>query len=331
MMGGSQPLSAIDSNHLFEPVSSSAYFVRNDEDGNEILVFGDVEPDSLSMSPRNHIVWDDAAAKIVQGRLKAIFIECSFDESVRNEDLYGHLCPRHLVAELTFLAHSVMSIRKQEWEAGDAEMTLAEPPHGSKRKKKRKHGHGDHGHGEQADVNATPELAATDSLAAPPSPRPLSYVGARSTSSTRRKTSHPTIPMDAHRIATEYVADRPTSRPATPSRGRSVQFPIGTGTPSGSGMGNPNTLGAHSHIPHTHQITTNLPHSSHSAQAPPKPKEKLPEPLKGVTVHIIHVKDTMMDGPSPGTIILKQVEALGAESGLGVEWDVCSWGESIWV
>ena len=347
--GGGQPQSAVDGSHGFEPVSSSAYFIRNDETGKEVLIWGDVEPDSVSISPRNHIVWDDAATKVVSGSLKAIFIECSFDDSVRNEDLYGHLCPRHLVAELTFLAHSVMALRKHQVHAepvkdtgGDkrTEMTLSLPPPRSdmKRNRKRKHDL------DNGDLKTTPELAPTES-ATPPSPRPLhtSYVGSRSASNTRRKTSHPAVPLpDAHTVASEKIAEKP-ARPATPSRGRSVQFQA-PGNPS---MNLPSG-GIASASPHTqnqpHTLATNVPAQSQTyGQSQPQsqsqgqgqtaglPKEKLLEPLRGLTVHIIHVKDTLMDGPSPGDVILGQLRILGKESGLGVEFDVCTWGESIWV
>ncbi len=330
--GGGQPQSAVDSSHIFEPVSSSAFFIRNDENGRELLIFGDVEPDSISLSPRNHIVWDDAAPKVVSGSLRTIFIECSFDDSVRDEDLYGHLCPRHLIAELTFLAHSAMAIRKQPAPAGPAidthdsretVMNLSLPPPRSdmKRTRKRKHDL------DNGDLKTTPELATTD-FGAPPSPQlPHStYVGARSASNTRRKTSHPNVPVsDAHRVASEATAEKPAPRPATPSRGRSVQFQA----PSNPNMNLPGGgVGSGTPHPHFHASSTNIPGQSHAAMAS---KEKLPEPLKGLTVHIIHVKDTLMDGPSPGDVILGQLRNLGKENGLGVEFDVCSWGESIWV
>lgn len=63
--------------HLI-PVDSSAFFLRSEDADAEIIVFGDLEPDSLSLQPRNHVVWDDAAPKIISGSLRAIFIECSF-------------------------------------------------------------------------------------------------------------------------------------------------------------------------------------------------------------------------------------------------------------
>ncbi|KAI9932098.1 hypothetical protein ASPWEDRAFT_171777 [Aspergillus wentii DTO 134E9] len=88
-------------------VESSAFFLRDDHTGSEIIVFGDVEPDSISFEPRNKRVWDLAAPKVAAGTLRAIFIECSYSDSVDDCSLYGHLCPRHLIAELKVLAASV--------------------------------------------------------------------------------------------------------------------------------------------------------------------------------------------------------------------------------
>ena len=93
---------------------SSALFIRDDETGKEVLVFGDVEPDSISLSPRTDRVWTDAATKIVAGLLTGILIECSYDDSQPDEMLFGHLAPRHLIAELQVLAEKVSSIRPTE-------------------------------------------------------------------------------------------------------------------------------------------------------------------------------------------------------------------------
>lgn len=86
---------------------SSAFFLRDDATGHEILIFGDVEPDSLSLSPRTRQVWQDAAPKIAAGTLRGIFIECSYDDSQSDEMLFGHLSPRHVIAELQNLAEEV--------------------------------------------------------------------------------------------------------------------------------------------------------------------------------------------------------------------------------
>lgn len=92
-------------------VESSAFFIRDQFTGSEIIVFGDIEPDSISMDPRNRRVWEVAALKVATRDLRAIFIECSYDDSAEDCTLYGHLCPRHLVAELKVLATKVTEIR----------------------------------------------------------------------------------------------------------------------------------------------------------------------------------------------------------------------------
>lgn len=93
---------------------SSAFFLRDDHSGNELLFFGDVEPDSLSLHPRTAQVWSDAAPKVVTGILKGIFIECSYDESQSDDTLFGHLSPRHIIEELQVLAQQVIAHRERE-------------------------------------------------------------------------------------------------------------------------------------------------------------------------------------------------------------------------
>jgi cAMP phosphodiesterase len=365
--GAASAAGLMESNHMFEPVSSSAFFIRNDTTGHEILIFGDVEPDSVSMTPRNHVVWDDAAWKIVDGTLKAIFIECSYDDSVRNEDLYGHLCPRHLVAELTFLAHCVVSRQKQKQSfsatlsgatdiserdmaiaANDstthtaaADMSMRQPPTSSELKRKRKRA-------VNGDLARTPEVAPSTSFESTmPSPRALlsaaaspSYVGTRSASSaSRRKMSR----------------ESNIGGPPTPARGRSVTFqpwaePSSANSPAsgaaaavaaqqfvsggqivtaGPGSGSSHSLSSTTTTATATQAQTNQPFHSRSWSGPPR--ERLSEPLKGLVVHIIHVKDTLADGPSPGDVILGQLRAQGEEVGLGADFSVTNCGDSIWI
>jgi cAMP phosphodiesterase len=92
---------------------SSTYFIRDLASGKEVVIFGDVEPDSLSLSPRNKRIWTEAAPKIVHGHLGGIFIECSYDDSREEDELYGHLAPRFLIEELKVLADEVLAFRKQ--------------------------------------------------------------------------------------------------------------------------------------------------------------------------------------------------------------------------
>ena len=91
---------------------SSAYFIRDMESGTEVLIFGDVEPDSISLSPRNHAIWEEAAHKIASGMLRGVFIECSYDNSQSVDRLFGHLTPKYVIEELRVLAAEVERIRK---------------------------------------------------------------------------------------------------------------------------------------------------------------------------------------------------------------------------
>ncbi|KAI3336501.1 cAMP phosphodiesterase class-II [Xylariaceae sp. AK1471] len=86
---------------------SSAYFIRDNDTGREVLMFGDVEPDSISLSPRNHGIWQAAAPRIANGNLTAIFIECSYDNSQTDDRLFGHLTPRYVIQEMKALATAV--------------------------------------------------------------------------------------------------------------------------------------------------------------------------------------------------------------------------------
>ncbi|CAD6442655.1 0efc0157-9030-4555-b361-85707b0fe206 [Sclerotinia trifoliorum] len=95
----------------FRVYTSSAFFIHDVASSHEILIWGDVEPDSLSASPRNAQVWQDAAPKVAAGNLKGIFIECSYDDSRSPEMLFGHLTPRYLMEELKVLAAEVEKFR----------------------------------------------------------------------------------------------------------------------------------------------------------------------------------------------------------------------------
>lgn len=105
-------------------VDSSAFFIRTESTittpTKEILIFGDVEPDSLSLSPRTAYIWAEAAPKIATGILTGIFIECSYTDAQSDAVLFGHLAPRHLLAELQTLAHMVKEARKEHEQAREA-------------------------------------------------------------------------------------------------------------------------------------------------------------------------------------------------------------------
>ncbi|KAG5645050.1 hypothetical protein DXG03_007229 [Asterophora parasitica] len=92
---------------------SAAFFIRHDTHNREFLFFGDVEPDSVAAYPQTINVWRAAAPKFPQ-KLSAIFIECSWPSGRRDDMLFGHLSPIHLVDELVALAGEVVKSRKGE-------------------------------------------------------------------------------------------------------------------------------------------------------------------------------------------------------------------------
>jgi cAMP phosphodiesterase len=96
-----------DPTPLHSVVDSTAFFIRDYQTSKEVLIFGDVEPDSLSRVPRLAGIWAEAAPKIAEGILSGIFIECSYDDSQPDAVLFGHLAPRHVVAEMRTLAQMV--------------------------------------------------------------------------------------------------------------------------------------------------------------------------------------------------------------------------------
>ena len=113
---------SVPANHCV--VDSSAFFIRAESTvatpTKEILIFGDVEPDSLSLSPRTTYIWAEAAPKIAAGILTGIFIECSYTDAQADAVLFGHLAPRHLLAELQNLADMVKEARKEHEQAREA-------------------------------------------------------------------------------------------------------------------------------------------------------------------------------------------------------------------
>ena len=54
-------------------------------------------------------------------------------------------------------------------------------------------------------------------------------------------------------------------------------------------------------------------------------------PLRGLKIVVIHVKDTLMDGPPPGEVVLAQLRRYERELRLGCEFLISVGGESVWV
>jgi len=93
--------------------ASAAFFIRHEPSLREFLFFGDVEPDSIADKPLSINVWRVAAAKFPES-LSTIFIECSYPSGRKDDLLFGHLTPEHLVTELSVFAMEVVKYNRDD-------------------------------------------------------------------------------------------------------------------------------------------------------------------------------------------------------------------------
>lgn len=270
-------------------VDSTAYFLRDDHTQREVLIFGDVEPDSLSLFPRTHIVWSEAARKVAYNLLGGIFIECSYDDSQADAVLFGHLNPKHLIAELQNLANMVVEAKASR---------LVEQ--GTKKRKRS----GPNGLDNFArSAGAGPEGSHK---------RSRSIVHQSTTFENTRRSS----------ASNEHgIADLSSSSPSGGSSVDHYELHAGSdGSPPSLGTMSPRSVT----IPRSNAVTSAAPVVSSSDM-----------PLSGIKVVIIHVKDTLKDGPHVSENILAQLQDYEARlqeqgQGLGCEFVISQSGESYW-
>ncbi len=84
-----------------KPYESSAFLIRNNQD--YLLYLGDTGADTVEQSDKLHLLWKAIAPFVSRNQLKSIFIEVSFDNSIQDKALFGHLNPRLLMHELNKL------------------------------------------------------------------------------------------------------------------------------------------------------------------------------------------------------------------------------------
>lgn len=276
---------------------SSSYFIRDVETGVEVLIFGDVEGDSISMNPRNLHIWQEAAPKIALGKLKAILIECSYDDSRPVDRLFGHLTPSFLAQEMTVLADEVKGAKAR------MAMERDKDHEDNRRSSKRKRDTQDESTiaGRRRAVRA----AVRDSNATgeePVSPKTVkergSSVGSHHQSqlqmrraSTVEETPHLSQPVQQLSLGR---LDRTFTVSSNPSPGTSVSYPPG------------------------------------AVPATAAPQGEVPQ-LAGVKVVIIHMKDTMNDDPPIGQNILEELREHESfmDTPLGCEWVISEVGQSL--
>lgn len=311
---------------------SSAYFIRDVTTGREVLMFGDVEPDSISLSPRNGLIWQEAAPKIAAGNLAAVFLECSYDDSQPLDRLYGHLTPRFVVEEMMNLAaevtHARIAFQQQKAELQEQQKLQQRDRDRDRDGRKRKRYAGDD---DRMSISNT----------------------SRTTSHSRRKTEALLAATDESTTTTIETADTShlSEDPVSPRTVRPVRMAIAS-SPEGSGVRAPASAaseeksdGPQSDTPHLatpteHLSLIELDVSRTSADAPadrnaqalapraPSPEPELP--LHGLKVVIIHVKEKLRDGPTAGEIILDQLREYEERNPLGCEYIISYAGQSLY-
>ncbi len=254
---------------------SSAYFIQEQTTRREILIFGDVEPDSVSLSPRNLHIWQEAAPKIAAGTLNAVFIECSYDDAQGNDRLYGHLKPVFVMEELRALAAEVDVARKQR------------ALESKKRKRASLSEQGrDRGGGGRITSAAVASRACASAAAEDP-------VSPKSLKPSMRETSADVVMRTGggdERADTPHIATPTADLSLHDDDGGAMALPVAAANTATS-----------------------------------------PRPLKGLKIVIIHVKETLSDGPPRGDVILKQLQDYEEEAQLGCEFVISKSGQSFYL
>lgn len=84
------------------PYESTAFLINSND--HYLLYLGDTGADTVEQSNSLHVLWQAVSPLIKAGKLKAIFIEVSFDNEQPEKLLFGHLTPKLLMSEMNELA-----------------------------------------------------------------------------------------------------------------------------------------------------------------------------------------------------------------------------------
>ncbi|PHH77729.1 hypothetical protein CDD82_3379 [Ophiocordyceps australis] len=271
---------------------SSAYFIQDHQHRREVLIFGDVEPDSISLYPRNLAVWQEAAPKIAAGLLTAIFIECSYDDSQSNDRLFGHLKPVFVIQELHVLAAEVEAARVAS-AAATADSGSASDAAPTRKRKRTSLGSGTGAENRRPSMPIRRQsAAATVHFQDPFAPKPL---------------GQPSCPSPNKRPSCALATPpRPPLHSASP-----VAPPSANGTP---------------------RVATPTKEDEVAHVEPAGVETPAMRPLQGLKVVIIHVKEKLTDEePAIGERIKEQLNEHEKTAQLGCEFIVSYPGQSFYL
>ena len=277
---------------------SSAYFIQSQDRHREVLIFGDVEPDSISLSPRNQLIWQEAAPKVASGSLGAIFIECSYDDSRSIDRLFGHLKPAFVIEELRALALEVAAARKDHRASAATNATLGLGPQDSTKKRKRS----DTGGGSRKDSIVSEDMGGDGEAVSPKTSR----VGDEDVLATHRH-PHPPPPP-------------PPPPPGSVSSKNAVKG------------GQPRVEASHTSqaTPPTRELSFREPGDVAITDHPVPELEACRGQLEGLKVVIIHIKEKLTDEEDLGGTILRELQEYDNEVPLGCEFVIARSGQSLY-
>ncbi|KAK0622831.1 cAMP phosphodiesterases class-II-domain-containing protein [Immersiella caudata] len=321
---------------------SSAYFIRDITTGREILVFGDVEPDSISLLPRNSKVWCESALKIISGNLAAIFIECSYDDSQSEDRLFGHLQPRFVDEEMRSLAKEVIATREYQRRSTQASSANSDRRHSGDLKsladKKRKR----HGSDVGAMLVRRKTSEQSPSAITGPTSNPANQLLSRLQTEESISPRSNRVPLDSRTQPSAVSDDSP--RLSAPTSGLSLSSahsPIVTDSPhiatptAELSLGDIEMSGPVTPQSHVSPVATALHSREGTADVDSELKIDTSTdndlPLRGLKVVIIHVKDKLNDGPSVAETVREQLNGYETESRTGVEYIVSYPGQSLYL
>ncbi|CAK7217847.1 3',5'-cyclic-nucleotide phosphodiesterase pde1 [Sporothrix curviconia] len=309
---------------------SSAYFIRDVKTGREVLMFGDVEPDSVSLSPRNALIWQEAAPKIAAGNLTAIFVECSYNDSQPLDRLYGHLTPRFVAEEMANLAaevaHARIVYQQQQAELQEQQKQQQRDKERERDGRKRKRYAGDD---DRMSISNT----------------------SRTASHSRRKTEAAEASTGIGEAADATVEAPSLEDPVSPrtvkparvaiaSSGRKPTTPVPPVMPPEEAEAIHTVATPTTHLSLTEpDVDPSLPSLDDEAPAAPSTAptsvpdvatQAHPLPLRGLKVVIIHVKEKLRDGPPAGELILDELREHEARNPLGCEYIISYAGQSLY-
>ncbi|KAM7186915.1 cAMP phosphodiesterases class-II domain containing protein [Naviculisporaceae sp. PSN 640] len=334
---------------------SSAYFIRDVATGREVLIFGDVEPDSISLSPRNQQIWHEAAPKIAAGKLAAILIECSYDDSQCVDRLYGHLTPRFVAEEMSVLAAEVKAARiaiEQEKHVSTPMGRSHSAGYGIDKKKRKRDSLDDQlllarrkaatptPHGAR---HTTPSRTSTTSYpthltpnrsshsedpVSPKTVKPPSYAPQRRSFSGNNMSSsnHGLSDLSEDTFNGNNVVNLASLNTGGGGAMASVMSKGGSRSGSGSYFGD----SPHLATP-TAELSLNDIEDGTNANSVTGAAIVQSLSNSGLKVVIIHVKDKLTDGPKVGDVILEELLEHERELQLGCEYLVSEAGQDLYV